>query len=133
MKKLFVLLIPCYCFLSLTTTNATAAAFPLISETETNITGNWTFKFNTTMGERVYDAKLKQTNNVAKGTMKGSPVTIKLNGNKVTFKTKRTTFFTEMVIQYTGKVNGNSMKGTYKIIKGFMSGSEGTWSATRKK
>ncbi len=133
MKNLIILLIPCYCLLSFTTTNAITSQFPTISEVETNITGSWIFKFNTTMGERVYDAKLKQTDNVAKGTMKGSPITIKLTGNKVTFKTKRTTFFTEMVIKYTGKVNDNSMKGTYKIIKGFMSGSEGTWSASRKK
>ena len=67
--------------------------YPAIDSAITNITGSWVFKFNTSMGERVYDAKLKQTDNVAKGMMKGTPVTMKLDGNQITFTTKRTTFF----------------------------------------
>lgn len=131
MKFLSILLIPCSIML-LSFSFTPNKTHPSIDSAVANITGSWVFKFNTSMGERVYDAKLKQTDNVAKGTMKGTPITIKLDGDKVTFSTKRTTFFMDMIIKYTGTVKGSEMIGTYKITEGFMSGSTGKWSAAKK-
>jgi hypothetical protein len=64
------------------------------------------------------DLKLSQQFQMISGTLGSTPITGKLLGNDITFTAEN--------VQYSGKVNGNTMQGTVK-------GGQGTsWTATKR-
>ena len=93
------------------------------------VTGTWNLKVETSMGAGNPVFVLKQENDtLITGTYTGqfgeSPVKGSIKANKIDLKFSAS----DMSIEYTGTVEGNSMKG--KVIFGTMG--DGTFTGTRK-
>ena len=112
----------------------TTITHPTTAESLVNLNGKWTFEFKTPRGDRKYETMLNQKGSVATGKFKDKPLKIYVAGDKVSFTTKRSVVVGTMTMNYQGKVKGNKMTGTYKVVKGFMAGDkEYEWSAVKKK
>ena len=93
------------------------------------VTGTWNMSVETPAGSGTPVFVLKQENDtLLTGTYKGqfgeAPVKGSIKVNKIDLKFSAS----DMAIEYTGTVDGNSMKG--KVIFGTMG--EGTFTGTRK-
>jgi hypothetical protein len=93
------------------------------------VTGTWDMSVETPAGSGTPVFVLKQENDtLLTGTYKGqfgeAPVKGSIKANKIDLKFSAS----DMTIEYTGTVDGNSMKG--KVVFGAMG--EGTFTGTRK-
>jgi hypothetical protein len=101
---------------------------------DVNVTGTWKVTSQTPRGERVREMTLVQEGEKLTVTSKdreGNDVKSEgtLKGADITWTTKRQTPGGEMIITYTGKVEGKTMKGT--IAFGPDPDRTGEWKAER--
>jgi hypothetical protein len=113
------------------------AALPASAMAEDLITGQWTYKMDSPMGESKAEMTLKAEGDKLTGKIvfEGSR-TLEITEGKVeggalkfTIKRERSSGGS-MTYRMTGKVEGNTMKGTATADE-MSSGGEMTWSATR--
>lgn len=97
-----------------------------------NITGIWDFAVETSQGSGSPTFTFKQEGETLTGTYKGqfgeAPLTGTVKGPDVKFTVKVNAQGQDLSITYTGKIDGNSMKGTAS----FGELGEGTWTGKRK-
>ena len=98
----------------------------------TNITGVWDFAVETSQGSGSPTFTFKQEGEKLTGNYKGqfgeAPLTGTVKGADVKFTIKINAQGQDLSITYTGKIDGNSMKGTAS----FGELGEGTWTGKRK-
>jgi hypothetical protein len=101
---------------------------------EINVTGDWEMTVTTPRGDRVSQVKFEQTGEKLKVTttsFRGEEVTGEgtLKGSDIQWSIVRSTPRGEFTVTYTGKVEGDTMKGQATM------GDMGTmdWTAARKK
>jgi len=96
---------------------ATAAAKPAVAAT--NISGTWTLNVETPMGARDMKLVATQTGEVLAGNIENPrgnmPITGTVKGNAVAFQMKVNAQGMDMVIDYAGTVEGDTMKGAAKF------------------
>jgi hypothetical protein len=96
-----------------------------------NVAGRWEMTAGGRQGNITQTLTIEQDGDKIKGTLKGpraeTPFEGSVKGNQVHFTVRRETPRGEMTVEYTGNVEGDSMKGT-------MPGGRfnGDWSARRK-
>jgi hypothetical protein len=94
-----------------------AAAKPTVAAT--NISGTWALNVETPMGSREMKLTATQTGETLAGAIdspRGAmPITGTVKGNAVAFQMKVNAQGMDMVIDYTGTVEGDSMKGAAKF------------------
>jgi hypothetical protein len=111
-----------------------ALAFALAAGAQdaARVDGNWQLSMQGGQGNFTQTLSLQQDGVSIKGTAKGqrgeSPVEGKVDGNKIHFIIHRQTPNGERLLEYTGTVDGDSMKGTAKFGE-----NEREWTATRSK
>ena len=92
-----------------------SAAMALAAEEAAKVAGNWEMSIQTPRGDFTQTLKLEQDGNTLKGTLTGrrgeSPIEGSITGNKVSFTVKRETPNGTFTIEYSGTVEGDSMKG----------------------
>ena len=105
-----------------------------IAADDANVAGNWEMTFQGRQGAVNQTMTIEQDGSKIKGTIKGqrgdAPLEGSVKGNDVSFSVKRTTPRGEMVLQYKGTVDGDSMKGTFEAGGGNFSGE---WTAKKAK
>jgi hypothetical protein len=111
-----------------------AVAGLALAAQEVNVSGDWELKATTPRGERVSQVKFEQTGEKLKVTttgFQGEEVTGEgtLKGSDIQWSIVRSTPRGEFTVTYTGKVEGDTMKGQAVM------GDFGTmdWTAARKK
>ncbi|MFY9557544.1 MAG: hypothetical protein WAV20_10380 [Blastocatellia bacterium] len=113
-------------------TPAAAAPSPAPSAGAANITGTWDFTVETAAGSGTPTFTFKQEGEKLTGSYKGqlgeAPLTGTVKGADVKFSFKLSAQGQDLTITYTGKVDGNSMKGT----AAYGELGEGTWTAKKK-
>ena len=92
------------------------AAAALVVAAEAGVSGKWKMTTKTQRGERSYEMSLVQDGEkltVQSKDREGKDVTSEgtVKGNEIRWTTKRTTPMGELLISYTGKVDGKSMSG----------------------
>ena len=94
------------------------------------VAGTWEMTFEGPMGTRTQTLTIQQDGSTIKGTVKGqrgeSPLEGSVTGNKISFTVKRDTPNGAFTIEYTGTVDGDSMKGTIHSAR-----FDGEWTAKR--
>jgi hypothetical protein len=95
------------------------AAAPAFAADTAKVAGDWNFTIETPNGPGTPTASFKQDGENLTGTYKGrfgeSPLTGTIKGNEIKFSVKITTPNGELVVAYSGTVDGDSMKGTVKF------------------
>jgi hypothetical protein len=107
----------------ITTITISAAAFMLAVLTAgaqtTNVSGNWKLTFETQNGPASPSVVLKQEGEKLTGTYKGrfgeSPLEGAVKGKDIKFTVKVNAQGQEIVVEYSGAVEGDTMKGKVKI------------------
>jgi hypothetical protein len=89
-------------------------------EEPAKIAGKWVLNWEGRMGPVTATLALEQDGGKIKGTMTGEmgrqwPVTGTVEGKAVKFSSKRETPRGEITIEYTGTVEGDTMKGTMQM------------------
>lgn len=111
---------------------ALAFTFAAAAQDNAKVDGNWELTMQGGQGSFTQTLTIQQDGATLKGTAKGqrgeSPLDGKVEGNKVHFTIHRQTPNGERLMEYSGTVDGDSMKGTLK-----MGENERDWSATRSK
>lgn len=111
---------------------ALAFTFAAAAQDNAKVDGNWELTMQGGQGTFTQTLTIQQDGATLKGTAKGqrgeSPLDGKVEGNKVHFTIHRQTPNGERLMEYSGTVDGDSMKGTLK-----MGENERDWSATRSK
>jgi hypothetical protein len=96
-----------------------------------DVTGDWTMWVETQVGTGSPSFRLEQEGEVVSGTYKGqlgeAPVTGTVKGNDIVLSIKVNAQGTELVVTYTGTVDGSTMKG--KVVLGDLG--EGTFSGKK--
>ena len=94
------------------------------------VAGTWEMTFEGPRGTRTQTLTIQQDSSTIKGIVKGqrgeSPLEGSVTGNKISFAVKRETPNGTFTIEYTGTVDGNSMKG-----KSHSERFDGEWTAKR--
>jgi hypothetical protein len=84
-----------------------------------NVTGTWNLKIDSPNGPATPSAVLKQDGETLTGTYKGrrgdTPLTGTVKGNEIKFSFKVNPQGQDIVVEYAGTVDANSMKGTVKF------------------
>jgi hypothetical protein len=97
-----------------------------------NVAGAWNMTFEGRNGTVTQSLKLVQDAGKLTGTLTSqrgdSPITGTITGNAIDFTVKRTTPNGDFSIEYTGTVDGDSMKGSFK-----MGDNTRDWTAARQK
>jgi hypothetical protein len=97
-----------------------------------NVTGAWAFTVETQAGSGSPSFTFKQDGENLTGMYKGqfgeAPLTGTVKGSDIKFTVKVNAQGQDITITYSGKIDGNSMKGTAS----FGEMGEGTWTAKRK-
>src|SRR5262249_32803382 len=105
---------------------------PAAAEEPAKVAGKWEMSMEGPQGVMTQTLTIEQKDAAIKGTLKGprggAPFEGAVDGNKVSFKVKRETPVGERVMEYTAKVDGDSMKGTVKFGE-----NEREWTAKRSK
>ena len=95
-----------------------------------NVAGTWEMSFEGRMGPVTQTLKIQQDGGSIKGTLTGrrgeSPLEGSVTGNKISFTVKRETPGGTFTIEYTGTVDGDSIKGTFHSER-----FSGEWTAKR--
>jgi len=111
---------------------ALAFAVSVSAQDAAKVGGNWELTMHGGQGTMTFTLTLQQDGTSFKGSSKGqrgeSPVDGTVDGNKIRFTIHRTTPNGERLLEYSGTVDGDSMKGTAKFGE-----NEREWSATRSK
>lgn len=101
---------------------------------DANVAGSWQMTFQGRQGPVNQTLTIEQDGGKIKGTLKGqrgeAPLEGSIKGNDISFTVKRTTPRGEMVLQYKGTVDGDSMKGTFEAGGGNFNGD---WTAKKGK
>ncbi len=98
---------------------------------EIDVTGTWELKVESPRGTASPTMSLKQQGRKLSGTYKGrleGKVDGSVNEDHISFSVTLQFSDRKIVIEYTGSVDRNAMKGTVR----FGDGSSGTWSGRRK-
>ena len=107
------------------------AAVPAFAA-DTKVAGDWTLSVETPNGTRTPTASFKQEGENLTGTYKGAlgeaPLKGTIKGNEIKFTVTVTTPNGDLALDYSGTVDGDSMKGTVK----FGQAGEGTWTGKKK-
>ena len=81
-----------------------------------NVAGTWKIDIKFISGETTHTAIIKQKGNELSGTYKGNykegTITGTVKGNEVTFRTRLRHEATSVSFNFTGTVQGSTMKGT---------------------
>ena len=108
------------------------AAVPVFAAEAAKVAGDWTLSVETPNGTRTPTASFKQEGENLTGTYKGAlgeaPLKGTIKGNEIKFTVTVTTPNGELALDYSGTVDGDSMKGTVK----FGQAGEGTWTGKKK-
>ena len=108
-----------------------AAASAFAADTA-KVAGDWTLSVETPNGTRTPTASFKQEGENLTGTYKGAlgeaPLKGSIKGNEIKFTVTVNTPNGELALDYSGTVDGDSMKGTVK----FGQAGEGTWTGKKK-
>ena len=84
-----------------------------------NVTGSWNFTIDSPNGPATPSAVFKQDGETLTGTYKGrmgeTPLTGTVKGSDIKFSFKVSPQGQEIVVQYSGTVEANAMKGTVKF------------------
>ena len=91
-----------------------------LAEEPANVAGKWEMTSEGRQGPMTQTLTIEQKGETIKGTIQSprgeTPFEGTVKGNKISFTVKRTRpDGVEMVIEYTGTVEGDSMKGTSKV------------------
>lgn len=109
-KKIAVIAGACALVLAMGMASKAAAQSPA------NVAGTWQLSMEGRRGTMTQTLTLQQDGGKIKGSLKNprgeSEVRGTVEGNKIHFTVKRQTPRGEMTIEYSGAVDGNSMKGT---------------------
>ncbi|MCL6480912.1 MAG: hypothetical protein K6U02_04225 [Firmicutes bacterium] len=103
-----------------------------VAQKPANFAGEWNLTMEGRQGTVTQTLKLEQDGDKVKGTLSGprgeTPVEGTVKGNQISFTAKRQTPRGEMVIEYTGTLDGDTIKGT-------MGGGQFSreWTAKKKK
>ena len=96
------------------------------------VAGDWTLSVETPNGTRTPTASFKQEGENLTGTYKGAlgeaPLKGTIKGNEIKFTVTVNTPNGELALDYSGTVDGDSMKGSVK----FGQAGEGTWTGKKK-
>jgi hypothetical protein len=122
--------------IALTLVVAFALAFTLAMVAradDAKVAGKWESKFTTPQGEtRTTTFTFVQDGDKLTGTVSGrmgdTPLTGKVKGDEVKFTVTRQTPNGEMKLEYTAKIEGDTMKGSVETAQG-----KRDWSATKAK
>lgn len=97
-----------------------------------NVAGKWEMTSEGRQGPTTATMTIEQNGDKIKGTLQGprreNPLEGTVKGNDISFTVKIETPRGEMVMEYTGKVEGDTMKGVRKTPRG-----ETEWTAKRVK
>src|SRR5215472_7381268 len=95
------------------------AAAPAFAADPAKVAGDWILTIEGPNGTATPSAAFKQDGENLTGTYKGrfgeSPLKGTIKGNDIKFSVKITTPNGELVVAYSGTVDGDSMKGTVKF------------------
>ncbi len=111
-----------------------ALAFALVAAAQepAKVGGTWEMTIEGPQGTMTQTLTIEQNGGKIKGTLKGqrgeSPVEGTVDGNKIDFTAKRQTPNGERIMQYTGTMDGDSIKGTVKFGP-----NDREWTAKRSK
>ncbi len=109
MKKI-TLAVAALCLLALVVSQTALAQKPA------NFAGEWELTMEGRQGTITQTLKLEQDGGKVKGTLSSprgeTPVEGTVKGNQISFTAKRQTPRGEMVIEYTGTLEGDTIKGT---------------------
>jgi hypothetical protein len=110
---------------------ATSAPAPAAAAGAVNVTGTWSATVETSQGTGNPTFTFKQEGETLTGNYKGqlgeAPLKGTVKGNDITFNIKLNVQGQDFDITYTGKVDGNNMKG--KAVLGQLG--EATWTAKK--
>ena len=102
----------------------------IAAEESAKVAGTWEMTSQGRRGTRTQTLTIQQDGNTIKGTVKGqrgeAPLEGSVTGNKINFKITRETPNGSFTIEYTGTVDGDSLKGTSHSER-----FDGEWSAKR--
>jgi hypothetical protein len=102
------------------------------AEETANVAGSWEMTFQGRRGTMTQTLKIEQDGGTIKGTLTGrrgeSPLEGSVTGNKISFTVKRETPRGTFTLEYSGTVEGDSMKGTVHSER-----FDAEWSAKRAK
>lgn len=102
----------------------------IAAEESAKVAGTWEMTSQGRRGTRTQTLTIQQDGNAIKGTVKGergeAPLEGSVTGNKINFTIKRETPNGSLTIEYTGTVDGDSLKGTSHSER-----FDGEWSAKR--
>ena len=94
------------------------------------VAGTWEMTFEGPRGTRTQALTIQQDGSTIKGTVEGrrgpAPLEGSVTGNKISFTVKRDTPNGTFTLEYSGTVDGDSMKG-----KSHSERSDGEWTAKR--
>jgi hypothetical protein len=103
-----------------------------VAEDAAKVGGTWEMTSQGRQGPMTSTLTIDQDGNKFKGTLKGArgenPIEGTVDGNKISFTVERETPNGKMTMNYTGKVDGDSIKGTVK-----MGENEREWTAKKQK
>jgi hypothetical protein len=107
-----------------------SAGMALAADEAAKVAGSWEMSIESPRGTFTQALKLEQDGNNIKGTLTGrrgeSPVAGSVTGNKIKFTLTRETDNGTFTIEYSGTVEGDSMKGTSHSER-----FDGEWTAKR--
>jgi hypothetical protein len=108
------------------------AAIPAFAADPAKVAGDWSFTIESPNGTGTPSATFKQDGENLTGTYKGrfgeSPLKGTIKGNEIKFTTSITTPNGDIQLEYSGTVDGDSMKGTVA----FGSMGQGSFTGKRK-
>ena len=103
-----------------------------VAEDAAKVGGTWEMTSQGRQGPQTSTLTIDQTGNKFKGTLKGArgeaPLEGTVDANKISFTVERDTPNGKFTINYTGTVDGDSIKGTAK-----MGERETEWTAKKQK
>ena len=108
------------------------ASLVAVAQDAAKVGGTWEMTSQGRQGPMTSTLTIDQTGNKFKGTLKGargeSPLEGTVEGNKISFTIERETPNGKFTMNYTGTVDGDSIKGTVK-----MGENEREWTAKKQK
>ena len=103
-----------------------------VAEDAAKVGGTWEMTSQGRQGPMTSTLTIDQSGNKFKGTLKGqrgeTPIEGTVDGNKISFTIERDTPNGKFTMNYTGMVDGDSIKGTVK-----MGENEREWTAKKQK
>jgi len=102
----------------------------IAAEEPAKVAGTWEMTSESPRGTRTQTLTIQQDGSTIKGTLKGqrgeSPLEGSITGNKISFTVKRETPNGTFTLEYSGTIDGDSMKGKVHSER-----FDGEWTAKR--